>query len=74
VIGIWLFTAATFRTSYLSALIASFCAPFLIWKINEAQPLIIMSAILTLMLFWRHRSNIQKLTSGAEEKIGEKKT
>lgn len=73
VIGIWLLTALVFRTSSLSALVASFCAPFLIWQITGLQPLMIMSAILTVMLFWRHRSNIQNLISGAEEKIGEKK-
>ena len=72
VIGIWLVTAAVFRTSSLSALIASFCAPFLIWQINGSRSLIIMSTVLTVMLFWRHRSNIQNLISGAEEKIGKK--
>lgn len=74
VIGLWLLSTAIFRTSSLSALIASFCAPFLIWQINGSQPLIIMSTVLTVMLFWRHRSNIQNLISGAEEKIGEKKS
>ena len=73
VIGIWLAMTAVFRTSSLSALVASFCAPFLIWQISGAQPLIIMSTILTIMLFWRHRSNIQNLLSGGEEKIGKKK-
>jgi len=74
VIGIWLLMTAIFRTSSLSALVASFCAPFLIWQISSSQPLIMMSIVLTLMLFWRHRSNIQNLLSGAEEKIGEKKS
>lgn len=73
VIGIWLLTTAIFRTSSLSALVAIFCSPFLIWQISGTQPLIIMSIILSIMLFWRHRSNIQDLISGAEEKIGEKK-
>ncbi len=72
IIGIWLLTAAVFRTSSLSALVAIFCSPFLIWQINAIQPLIIMSVVLGIMLFWRHRSNIQNMLSGAEEKIGKK--
>jgi len=72
IIGIWLLTTAVFRTSSLSALVAIFCSPFLVWQFSSIQPLIIMSVVLGVMLFWRHRSNIQNLLSGAEEKIGKK--
>jgi glycerol-3-phosphate acyltransferase PlsY len=72
VIGIWLLTAFVFKRSSLAALVASLCAPFLIWQLTHLTPLIIMSAVLTVMLYWRHRSNIQNLISGKEEKIGKK--
>jgi len=73
IIGIWLLMTAIFRTSSLSALVAIFCSPFLVWQISGAEPVLLMSVILGAMLFWRHRSNIQNLISGAEERIGEKK-
>lgn len=73
VIGAWLLVALTLRISSLAALIASLTAPFLIWQINGSTSLIAMSTVVTAMLFWRHRSNIKNLISGAEEKIGQKK-
>lgn len=73
VIGTWLLVAFTLRISSLAALVAAFTAPFLIWQINGSTALMAMSIVLTAMLFWRHRSNIQNLLSGAEEKIGKKK-
>jgi len=72
IIGIWLITAAIFRTSSLAALVAIFCSPFLVWQFSGTKALIIMSVVLGTMLFWRHRSNIKNLISGAEEKIGKK--
>lgn len=73
VIGTWLFIAIVFRISSLAALVASFAAPFYIWQFSGSTPIMAMSIVLTGMLFWRHRSNIQNLLSGAEEKIGKKK-
>lgn len=67
----WLFVARLFKISSLSALIATGLAPFYVLFILGANwPLIISTALMTLILFWRHRSNIQNLFSGSEGKIG----
>jgi glycerol-3-phosphate acyltransferase PlsY len=67
----WLFMAKVFRISSLSALVATLLAPFYVLLImGSIKPLIIATALMTLILFWRHRSNIQNLLSGKESKIG----
>ncbi len=66
---IWLFMAKVMKISSLAALISMSLAPFLVWLVWPAQELIIMQIVMTVILFWRHRSNIQKLISGEEEKI-----
>jgi glycerol-3-phosphate acyltransferase PlsY len=67
---LWLLMARLTRISSLSALVSLASAPLLIWWIRPAPALIIMSCLMTLMLFWRHRENIHKLISGTESRIG----
>ena len=67
----WLIMAKVFKISSLSALVATLLAPFYVLLImGSNKPLIIATALMTLILFWRHRSNIQNLLSGREGKIG----
>lgn len=67
----WLIIAKVFKISSLSALIATVMAPFYVLLImGSNKPLIIATALMTLILFWRHRSNIQNLLSGKEGRIG----
>jgi len=66
----WLIVAKVFKISSLSALIATLLAPFYVLLImGSNKPLIIATAVMTLLLFWRHRSNIQNLLTGKEGKI-----
>ncbi len=68
----WLLIAKGFKISSLSALIATALAPLYVWFITGHKELVILTAIMTIVLFWRHKSNIQNLLSGAEGKIGKK--
>lgn len=65
----WLFVAKVLKISSLSALIATLLAPFYVWWLAPSQPLIVITAIMTVILYWRHRSNIRNLFSGNEKKI-----
>lgn len=72
VLGVWLLVAYTTRYSSLAALIAAASAPFihaLIWGISGATVLI---GVMSLLLIWRHSSNINKLLAGTESRIGQK--
>jgi len=67
----WLVIAKVFKISSLSALVATLLAPFYVLLIiGSVKPLIVATAVMTLILFWRHRSNIQNLLSGKEGRIG----
>ncbi len=72
-IVIWLFMAFTFRYSSLSALVAASCSPVLSWYITGSPVISASVAVMAAILIWRHRSNIRKLLSGQEDKIGRKK-
>ena len=66
---VWLLTAAVFRMSSLSALVASLMTP-LAFSLLGAIPAAILFALLTALLWFNHRANIGRLIAGTEPKIG----
>lgn len=67
----WLIVAKVFKLSSLAALIATALAPiYLYFLIPHTLPLLITTVVMVVILFWRHKSNIQKLLSGHEDSIG----
>ena len=69
VAGTWLFVAKVLKISSLSALIATILAPIYIWFLSGQIEWVWVTAIMTLILFWRHKGNIQRLLSGEESLI-----
>ncbi len=63
----WLLVYKIGRISSLSALIASLFAPLYAWLITGDLNLTITFGLITVILLWRHKSNIQKLISGTED-------
>ena len=70
VLATWLFMAKVFRISSLSAVIAAVTAPIYTWLLMDSAPLLVMVCVISTMLLWRHRGNIQRIFSGAESRIG----
>lgn len=68
--GIWLLMALLFRISSLSALTAMLLAPLCFWWLRPEPAFIGVMVVITILLFWRHRTNIQDLLAGREGKIG----
>src|SRR3954466_5048776 len=66
---IWLGVAALTRYSSLSGLIASALSPIMLWVLGY-QPEALLVALLTLLLWVKHRSNLTRLVNGTEGKIG----
>jgi glycerol-3-phosphate acyltransferase PlsY len=65
----WLAMAVVFRYSSLAALVAILLTPlWFLWLMPEPEIIAAMS-VLTVLLFWRHRSNIRNLINGKEGKI-----
>ena len=69
-IGTWLAVAFLSRISSLSALVASALAPFYLWWLAPEPTAVALVAVMTVLLYWRHRSNIRNLINGTEGKIG----
>ncbi len=69
---IWMLTAIVFKYSSLSALIAFGSLPLLLLLSGASFTKIIIGLLLTVLIIYKHKSNIRDLISGAETKIGEK--
>lgn len=67
----WLIVAKVLRVSSLAALMATALAPVFAWALGEARPILFAVLFLCVLVLWRHRSNIQRLLSGDEGKIGQ---
>lgn len=66
----WLLTAWLTGYSALAALMASVLMPYIAYKIvPDYLPVMI---IVSILVFWRHRTNIKRLLNGTEPKIGDK--
>ncbi|MCK5431759.1 MAG: glycerol-3-phosphate 1-O-acyltransferase PlsY [Gammaproteobacteria bacterium] len=62
----WLIVAKLLRISSLSALMAFLLAPLYAWQLQPEPVFITTVCMISALLFWRHRSNIQKLMGGTE--------
>ncbi len=67
----WILIAIIFRYSSLAALVAAFSTPLYAYFFVHNFHYVMSFAVLTLILFWRHKSNIYNLLNGKEDKIGE---
>ncbi|MDA8391060.1 MAG: glycerol-3-phosphate 1-O-acyltransferase PlsY [Gammaproteobacteria bacterium] len=73
-LGIWLLVAGIFRYSSLAAVTAAIAAPFvvLLAVAGNRLPYGLAALTMSVLLLWRHRSNIRNLRNGSESKIGAK--
>jgi len=62
----WLIVAYGLKISSMSALIAAVLAPFYFWWFTGSNAFILMSVFISLLLIWRHRTNIQRIIEGTE--------
>ncbi len=71
-IATWLLTAWIFRYSALAALTAFALTPVYSVFLGMQNSAVLLIIVLSTLIFWRHRANIQRLCSGQESKIGNK--
>lgn len=65
----WLLAAAWSRFSSLGAICAAFMAPLYMHWFGAPHAYQIATIVMTTLLIWRHRGNIQNLLNGTETKI-----
>lgn len=68
----WLLVALAFRLSSLAALVAAAGAPVYAMVLGLPREWVLTSALMSLLLIWRHKGNIQNLLAGRESRIGKK--
>ncbi len=73
-IATWLLVAAIWRISSLSALVAAALTPVYTVTMLGFQGSTLAVLVMSLMLVWRHQSNIVNILAGKEGRIGEKKS
>ncbi|MBA8880229.1 glycerol-3-phosphate 1-O-acyltransferase PlsY [Phyllobacterium myrsinacearum] len=69
--AIWLIIAYTTRYSSLAALIAAVASPIILYFMGYHQ-IALLFLVLTVIVFIKHRTNIERLLAGTEGKIGSK--
>lgn len=69
IVVIWV--AVAWRTGYssLAALVAAVASPLFIAQITHINAYTALTAMIALLLIWRHRANIRRLLNGTESKI-----
>ncbi len=67
--AVWMIMALLFRYSSLAALVAMLLTPLGFMWLWPEPPIIMAMVVITVLLYWRHRSNIANLLSGKEGKI-----
>lgn len=70
--AVWIFIAYTFRFSSLAALMASLMAPAIAWGLGRPN-FLVLTVMLTILVWVRHSENITRLLNGTESKIGASK-
>lgn len=72
-ISIWMLTFKIFRISSLGALMAFGLLPLNVYILNYSSEAIILTLLITAIIYFRHIENIKRLFQGKELKIGDKK-
>ncbi|UCD85600.1 MAG: glycerol-3-phosphate 1-O-acyltransferase PlsY [Deltaproteobacteria bacterium] len=64
--GLWLVCFIVWRISSLSSLIAATAMPIIVGLLNDSRLYLVFSLIITALIFYTHRENIQRLAAGEE--------
>ncbi len=70
----WIIVAAIWRISSLSALVVAVITPVYAWMFLGFGEITLVIFIMSLLIIWRHKSNIVNLITGKEARIGRSDT
>ena len=68
----WAVTAALSRISSLSALVAAALSTLWLLVFHDGQ-MLLLTVALTILIYWKHWPNLERIKAGTEPKIGAKK-
>ena len=67
----WLIGAGLSRMSSMGALVSAASSTLFMTYLGMPEA-VVLGVVLTLLIFWRHRANINRIRTGTEPKIGKK--
>ena len=67
----WAVTAAVTRISSLSALVAVALTNLWVWLLGDSA-MLGLSVVLSVLIYWKHWPNLQRIATGSEPRIGAK--
>ncbi len=70
--ALWIIIVALTRYISLGSIIGSGIAAPLLWLLRQDAPVILAGGLIGALVIERHRSNIQRLLSGTERRIGQR--
>lgn len=68
-VGIWLAVILASRYSSLAALSATAALPLVLLYVGSHRAFVVVSLVMTVLLVWRHRTNIGRLVRGEESRV-----
>ena len=68
----WIIVALIWRFSSLSALVAATLTPVYAWIFLGSEVSTLVILVISLLIIWRHKSNIANLVAGKETRIGKR--
>ena len=72
-LGVWLLLFVTTRYVSVASIAAAFVLPFAAWFLDYSPRMIIVAAAIGALAIYKHRSNIQRLINGTENRVGKKR-
>ena len=63
----WLAVFTWKKVSSLSALTATALVPLYIWIFSGSLSFVVFGIVITILIYWRHRTNIEELLAGTED-------
>ena len=73
-LGVWTVVFAIWRYVSLASIIAAITIPVATWFVTKDVTLLIFTTIIGAVAIYKHKSNIQRLLAGTENRMGAKKT
>ena len=73
-VGLFILLAVAFRYVSLGSIAVAAAFPLLAWALGEYHDPVelLIIAIVSVLVIWKHRQNINRLTAGTESRIGNK--
>jgi glycerol-3-phosphate acyltransferase PlsY len=72
IVSIWIILFAVTRYVSIASIAASFSLPFASWITGRSTTMILVTAVLSVLAIYKHRTNIQRLLNGTENRFSKK--